>query len=100
MANNPSIDNTIANGASSPNPSAANDASSWPAWSTSNPRLLNLNQTGGVPYDFTTQWGTTVSQFKGPGQANAIKANDADSWEGGRGARCDFWLSLAPAIPA
>ncbi|PKS12631.1 hypothetical protein jhhlp_000839 [Lomentospora prolificans] len=97
---NPSIPNTIANGASAANPAAANDASAWPAWTTSNPQLLNLNQTGGVAYDFANSWGTTVTQFAGPGQLNAIQASNADSWEGGRGARCDFWLSLAPSIPA
>lgn len=97
---NPSISNAVANGASSPNPSVANPASSWPAWNPSSPQLLNLNQTGGTPYSVTNQWGTTVTQFQQPGLQNALSVASATTWEGGRGGRCDFYKSLAPSIPA
>ncbi|KAL3294914.1 carboxylesterase type B [Colletotrichum asianum] len=98
--NDPSISNEEANGASSAEASATNGASQWPVWTEAEPKQLNLNQTGGVPYQFTTQWGVTVTQFQAPGQVNAIAVVPADSWEGGRGARCDFWKTLAPSIPA
>ena len=62
--------------------------------------MLNLNQTGGTPYDFTTQWGRVVTQFKEPGLENAIDVVSANSWEGGRGGRCNFWKGMAPNIPA
>ncbi|CAI4218847.1 unnamed protein product [Parascedosporium putredinis] len=97
---NPSITNAIANGASSSSPSASNPASAWPAWTVSNPQLVNLNQTGGVAYTATSQWGTSVTQFKAPGQLNAISASNADTWEGGRGTRCDFWLGISASIPS
>ena len=97
---NPSISNADANGASAANPTAPNGASAWPVWSEASPKLVNLNQTGGVPYDFTTQWFATVTQLRGPGQKNAISVARADTWEGGRGSRCDAYLALAPSIPA
>ncbi len=99
-AGNPSISNSIANGASSAKPTAANGASAWPAWTETSPKQLNLNETGGVPYTFTTQWGVPVTQFQEPGLLNAIAVVPADTWEGGRGARCSFYQSLAPSIPA
>ncbi|KAJ0377608.1 hypothetical protein COL26b_004078 [Colletotrichum chrysophilum] len=98
--NDPSISNEEANGASSADSAAKNGASEWPAWIETEPKQLNLNQTGGVPYQFTTQWGVTVTQFQASGQVNAIAVVPADSWEGGRGSRCDFWKTLAPSIPA
>jgi hypothetical protein len=97
---NPSVSNAIANGASSPNPSAPNGASSWPVWTPTSPKQMNLNITGGVPYDFTTMWGRVVTQFQGPGLLNDIGVVPADTWEGGRGQRCDFWKGLTPHIPA
>ncbi|KAK3368698.1 Alpha/Beta hydrolase protein [Podospora didyma] len=97
---NPSISNAIANGAAAANPNAPNGASAWPAWNEASPKLLNLNSTGGTPYQFATQWGTSVTQFASPGQQNAIAVAAADSWEGGRGARCAVYKALAPSIPA
>ncbi|KAK1756520.1 acetylcholinesterase [Echria macrotheca] len=97
---NPSISNAIANGASSPNPSAANPASAWPTWNPSSPKLLNLNQTGGTPYSMVTTWGATVTEFEQPGLRNAFTLAAADTWEGGRGARCAVYNSLGPSIPA
>ncbi|OLN82736.1 Lipase 4-like protein 4 [Colletotrichum chlorophyti] len=99
VSNNPSISNEVANGASSVDPSAKNGASEWPMWTETEPQLLNLNQTGGVPF-IATFWGVNVTQFRAPGQRNQIFLAPADSWEGGRGGRCDFWRSLAPSIPA
>lgn len=97
---NPSISNAVANGASSSAPGATNPAAAWPAWNPSSPQLMNLNQTGGTPYAFTNQWGTTVTQFQQPGLKNALSVASATTWEGGRGGRCDFYKSLAPSIPA
>lgn len=97
---NPSISNTVANGASSANPNAPNDASAWPVWTESSPKQLNLNETGGTPYQYTTAWGSVVTQYQQPGLLNAIAVVAADTWEGGRGSRCDLYKSLAPSIPA
>ncbi|KAK1625196.1 Alpha/Beta hydrolase protein [Colletotrichum phormii] len=100
IGNDPSISNEIANEASSANVAADNGASQWPVWTAEAPKQMNLNQTGGVPYEFTTSWGARVTQFMAPGQVNDIQVVSADSWEGGRGARCEFWRRLAPSIPA
>ncbi|KAK1754279.1 alpha/beta-hydrolase [Echria macrotheca] len=98
--NNPSISNADANGRSSPaNPSLANPASSWPPWSLSNPTLINLNQTGGTPYTAVSALGVPVTQFRGPGLRNNFTAADANTWEGGRGARCEFWRRMSPFVP-
>ncbi|GAB1319872.1 Carboxylic ester hydrolase [Madurella fahalii] len=99
MTGNPSISNVIANGAGSADPEAPHPASNWPVWSKQTPNLMNLNITGGVPYDFATQWGTVVTQFTEPGLKNAITLASSDTWEGGRGARCDVYRSLAQSIP-
>lgn len=60
--------------------------------------MLNLNQTGGVPYSAEV-YGATVTEFTGPTLRNAFKLVDAYSWEGGRGKRCKFWQTLNPVIP-
>ncbi|KAK0631088.1 Alpha/Beta hydrolase protein [Bombardia bombarda] len=98
---NPSISNAIANGAAAGAESeASNPASIWPRWSQASPKFLNLNQTGGVPYSYVTLWGSTVTQFRQPGMRNAISLAAADTWEGGRSARCDVYKALGPSIPA
>lgn len=99
MTGNPSISSLLANGQSTGNTSA-HPIANWPAWTESAPKLVNLNQTGGVPYRYGTQFGYEVTQSRGPGLKNAIAVVDANSWEGGRGQRCAFWKQLAPSIPA
>lgn len=96
--NNPSISNAIANGAASTTPSAVNPASSFPAWTDSNPQQLNLNQTGGTP-TATNSFGFNVIEYEEPGLQNAITVVNAYTWEGGRGRRCDFWRSMSPWVP-
>ncbi|KAL0936896.1 carboxylesterase family protein [Colletotrichum truncatum] len=98
--NDPSISNEIANGASSEDPTAENGASEWPEWTETEPKQLNLNQTGGVAYQEVMSWGASVTQFRAPGQKNAFAVVPADSWEGGRGERCEFWKKIAPRIPS
>jgi len=99
-ANNPSIPAAIANGASSPNPAASNAVSNWPAWTGGpNPSLINVNQSGGVPYLTTHGSGFQVWQYANPGLRNNFTLVDATSFEGGRGQRCEFWKTLASKIP-
>jgi hypothetical protein len=98
MNNNPSIPNAVANGASSPNPTASNPAHCWPAWTDSNPQLINLNQTGGVPYQ-TVFGGTSVTQYMNPGLRNNFTRANADTWELNRGQRCGFWKRMGPNVP-
>lgn len=101
VGGDPSLSDAIANGAaSSEEAPGPNGASAWPVWSEKEPKLLNINETGGVPYDFPTQWGVVVTQFMEPGLRNALAVVPADVWEGGRGDRCEFYRKLAPSIPA
>jgi len=97
---NPSVSNAVANGASSPNPSASNPASAWPTWTENASKFVNLNTTGGTPYEYVAQWGAVVTQFAQPGLQNALSVARADTFEGGRGARCAFYKGLGPSIPA
>ncbi|KAK4034516.1 alpha/beta-hydrolase [Parachaetomium inaequale] len=98
MNNNPSIPNAVANGSSSPNPTVSNPGSCWPAWTDSNPQLINLNETGGVPYQ--TVFGTApVTQYMNPGLRNNFTRANAAKWELNRGQRCDFWKSMGPNVP-
>jgi carboxylesterase type B len=72
----------------------------WPAWvGGEESRMVNLNTTGGVPYQVTTQFGANVTQFMDPGVKNAFSTANAHTWEGGRGMRCDFWKTMASKIP-
>ncbi|KAL2134419.1 hypothetical protein VTI74DRAFT_258 [Chaetomium olivicolor] len=96
---NPSISAAVANGASSANPSQPHPASNWPAYSDVGGKLMNLNTTGGTPSELPQMFGPPLTQFVNPGLRNALSLAPADQWEGGRKARCDVYMSLAPSIP-
>jgi hypothetical protein len=99
MHSNPSIPNTIANGASSGDSSASNPASSWPPFEIFAPLQINLNETGGVPFSIPEGPGLNVTEFAEPGMTNDITLVNAYTWEGGRGFRCDFWRSMGVVVP-
>ncbi|KAK4245812.1 hypothetical protein C7999DRAFT_42707 [Corynascus novoguineensis] len=72
----------------------------WPTWDDETGLgFLNLNQTGGVSYVMPLPWGANVTQFADPGLRNAFTIASAETWEGGRKARCDVYLGLAASIP-
>jgi hypothetical protein len=98
MNNNPSIPNEIANGARSPTPHAPNPASRWPAWTVSNPMMINLNETGGTPFTIPGAAGP-ITEYMDPGLGNNITLANAYTWELNRGQRCDFWKNLGPSVP-
>lgn len=65
--------------------------------------MMNLNETGGeeisavgITFDGTP---LNVTQYRNPGLRNNFTLVDAFTWEGGRGARCDFWRSMGPIVP-
>jgi len=98
--NNPSISNAIANGAASNSSNASNPASQWPQYSSASPYLINLNQTGGTPTQFSAGAALpNVTIHVGPGLSNDISIGNAFTWEGGRGIRCDFWKSVGVIVP-
>jgi carboxylesterase type B len=96
---NPSISAREANGAGAASPDAPHPATNWPAWSEAQPQLMNLNSTGGVPYQGVTPWGAPVTMFAEPGLENAITLASAAQWEGGRKGRCDVYKGLAASVP-
>lgn len=65
--------------------------------------MLNLNTTGGKPTVVAglLSWaaGNATVNY-GPGLANHFTIADMYTWEGGRGARCDFWRDFGAITPA
>lgn len=95
--NNPSISSELANGDGS---KKYNPASNWPHFSRSNPKMLNLNETGGVEWETLVVAGTpNVTEYEEPGLRNDITLQNAWTWEGGRGDRCDFWRKMGAKVP-
>ncbi|KAK6397873.1 hypothetical protein LTR65_005121 [Meristemomyces frigidus] len=97
----PSISSALANGNGS---TAVNAASDWPLFTRDGQdaySMLNLNETGGVPYSaHVVAWPVQNStQYKEPGLRSNISTVNAYTWEGGRGARCDFWQSVGARVP-
>lgn len=71
----------------------------WPQWDGSvDEKMVNLNETGGTPYQQATSFGATVTQFAEPGLENSFSVVDAFEWEAERGKRCEFWKSVADKI--
>ncbi|KFY40182.1 hypothetical protein V495_05562 [Pseudogymnoascus sp. VKM F-4514 (FW-929)] len=98
-ASNPSISAALASGGVPTTSSAPNPVTKFPAWTASSPQQINLNITGGMPYSAVTLSGATVTQFQEPGLKNAFSVANANTWEGGRGTRCDFWRTIASRVP-
>lgn len=102
--NNPSISASIAaggNASMSSSTAPANPITNWPVYTVANPYQINLNETGGQAYaapSFSRN-APNITQFQNPGLKNDFQLVDAYAWEGGRGARCDFWRSVAAIVP-
>ena len=96
---NPSISAEIANG---PNSTLkTNPATDWPAWTLAQPYQINLNESGGTAFQAATLVpnGPDITEFGGPSLRNSFDLVNAYTWEGGRGARCDFWRSVGSIVP-
>lgn len=71
----------------------------WPIYSAEAPIQMNLNSTGGtVKSVFVTENLSYFLRFD-PGVTNNFRLVNAATWEGGRGARCEFWREVAPRVP-
>jgi hypothetical protein len=65
-------------------------------------KMLNLNMTGGVPVQVLWNNGFVhfnVTQYANPGLAANLAIVDGYSWEGGRGARCEFFKEIGKYVP-
>jgi carboxylesterase type B len=71
----------------------------WPMWNEKEPKLLNLNATGGVPFFVQATEDLYYHTHSDPGVSNQISLADANAWEGGRGERCEFWKAMAAKVP-
>jgi carboxylesterase type B len=101
ISNNPVISVEDAKGgvANSSVPAAVGKGINWPQWDEKKPVLLNLNATGGVAIPVKAGEYLAYDLYSDPGVSNVISLADADAWEGGRGARCDFWKDVASSVP-
>ncbi|KAI4104941.1 MAG: hypothetical protein L6R37_002984 [Teloschistes peruensis] len=95
--NDPSISSLPSLPTTSPSPPT------WPPYTLTNPYMLNLNQSGGVPFSSAPYPGQSnipnVTQLGEPGLQNDFSFVNAYTWEGGRGMRCDFWRSVGGIVP-
>jgi carboxylesterase type B len=71
----------------------------WLKWDEEKPVLLNLNATGGVATFVQATEDLKYYVYSDPGVRNQISLADADTWEGGRGERCEFWKRVASKVP-
>jgi len=80
-------------------PKDGNGNVEWPVWKEGSEMLLSLNATGGVPKWKNVTDDLNYLVYTDPGVSNVVKVADAYEWEGGRGARCDWWLEQADKVP-
>lgn len=102
---NPSISSATAAGSS--NNTNNNEAiTDWPAYTNAAPyqiNQINLNQTGGEEFSNTAfafgGQAVNATEYRGTGLRNDFSLVNTWTWEGGRGARCDFWRSMRVLVP-
>lgn len=97
---------TLGNGTQTGDDISAAGTGIWPQWHTNGYgayQMLKLNMTGGEPtqVSWTTADGLVlnVTEDTGAGLRADLEIVDAYSWEGGRGARCDFWAGIGSLVP-
>ena len=97
---------TLGNGTQTGDNISAAGAGVWPQWKTDGYdayQMLKLNMTGGQPTEiaWTTGDGLSfnITESTGSGLEADLAIVDAYDWEGGRGARCDFWADIGSEVP-
>ncbi|KAH6629131.1 carboxylesterase type B [Boeremia exigua] len=88
----------------SPALSANGELEGWGAFTYGDPVMANWNQSGGVlgPADtvlIPALEGLNATWSVEPGLETDFSVVDGNAWEGGRGARCEFWRSVAARVP-
>ena len=100
---------SFSNGTSTGDDISAAGSGNWLVWEGGSGdrgdsyKMLNLNMTGGHATEilWAAADGTkfNVTQYAGPGLEARFEIVDAWSWEGGRGARCEFWADVSEFVP-
>lgn len=80
-------------------PSGDDGMISWPAFTEGEPWQMDLNTTGGTTTKKVVTSRLSYYERTGEGIVNTFRLANASSWEGGRGARCEFWRSVAARVP-
>ncbi|PYI00819.1 carboxylesterase family protein [Aspergillus sclerotiicarbonarius CBS 121057] len=101
MADTPviSLRDATANVSNASVPIGANGTIDWPQYTPRRPFQMDLNTTGGyLIHDVVT---SNLSYWlrEGDGIVNNFRLVNATAWEGGRGARCDFWSAVSERVP-
>ena len=71
----------------------------WPIYSSSSNIQMNLNTTGGTVKTVPVTPDFSYDLRLDPGVTNDFQLVNADTWEGGRGSRCQFWREVASRVP-
>ncbi|KAJ7507239.1 putative carboxylesterase [Mycena galericulata] len=71
----------------------------WPEFSLLQPWQMDLNTTGGETALTTVTSNLSYYERTGSGIVNTFRLVNASSWEGGRGARCQFWRAVSARVP-
>ena len=71
----------------------------WPRYSVKAPIQMDLNTTGGTVTQVNVTQDLQYLVRSDPGVVNDFRLVNADTWEGGRGARCRFWRDVGPRVP-
>ena len=71
----------------------------WPPWDDSSLMIMNLNTIGGRLVYHTVTNDLAYWLREQPGVTNDFRLASANSWEGGRGRRCQFWREVGPRVP-
>ena len=71
----------------------------WPTYSAPSYYQMDLNTTGGTVQTIPVTPDYSYEVRLGPGVTNDFRLVNANTWEGGRGARCQFWRDVAPRVP-
>ncbi|KAM0185445.1 hypothetical protein ACHAPC_005040 [Botrytis cinerea] len=97
---------TLGNGTQTGDNISAAGAGVWPQWKTDGYdayQMLKLNMTGGQPTEISWTTGDglsfNITESTGSGLEADLAIVDAYDWEGGRGARCDFWADIGSEVP-
>lgn len=103
MYNTPviSLDDATAGYANATVPADTDGNLRWPAYvdAVDEPWQMDLNTTGGVVTETVVTSNLSYFERTGAGMVNVFRLANASSWEGGRGARCDFWQSVSASVP-